>query len=168
MDCAILGILMDGPAHGYDIWLSFKERFSGVWSSAPSQLYLVLSKMEKEGLVKSVPGRSGKRPPKKVFSVTEKGRAKFFRWLDEPISSMRRLRIELLAKLHFVLRLCPERIPSILDRERSICKAKLEEIERRVSEEKSLYKRLVYLFKASHIETNISWIGKVERILGVE
>jgi xanthine dehydrogenase accessory factor len=98
---ALLGLLAERPAHGYEL----SKTFSGDGALQPvcrlglSQLYADLSKLESLGLVstKANPGR----PAKKVFAITEAGRRHFEQWLTRPVASASYLRVDFMAKLYF-------------------------------------------------------------------
>ncbi len=160
-DCLILGMLMEGPAHGYDLWVKFRDKFGMIWDTSQSQVYSLLSRLEKEGYVSSYEEGSGRRFPKKVFRITRKGRERFEEWLESPVYSMKRFRVELLAKLYFLLNFRAEIIPEILEMERIICERKLEELEKKSVSD--LYEGMVHSFKISHIKTNLSWIEEIKK-----
>jgi DNA-binding PadR family transcriptional regulator len=66
---AVLAVLVDGPAHGYEIIQTLEERSGGVWRPSPGSIYPTLQLLEDESLVKAVE-RDGKR----VFELTDTGR----------------------------------------------------------------------------------------------
>lgn len=67
---ALLAILVEEPGHGYDLIQRLEEKTSGAWRPSPGSVYPTLQLLEDEGLVRSVE-RDGKR----VFEITERGRA---------------------------------------------------------------------------------------------
>ncbi len=88
---AILGLLHYEEMHGYRIKEHIEKNFGHMWSINFGQIYPNLKKLEQEGLVsmgKSVQnGQKG--PPKKLYSLTDKGREAFTDWLSEsPEKSM--------------------------------------------------------------------------------
>ena len=74
---AILAILLDGPGHGYDLIQRLEEK-SGGWRPSPGSVYPTLQLLEDEDLV-----RSEDRDGKKVFELTDAGRAEVERRVDE-------------------------------------------------------------------------------------
>lgn len=67
----ILGILLEGPQHGYHIEQVIKERGMRTWTEVGfSSIYYVLDKLEKKGLATAT---SGKGKEKKEFQITQKG-----------------------------------------------------------------------------------------------
>jgi len=67
---AALYLLSEEPMHGYQIMQELAERTGGVWSPSPGSIYPTLQQLEDEGLVSSE-----KRDGKKVYHLTESGRA---------------------------------------------------------------------------------------------
>ncbi|RWF29918.1 PadR family transcriptional regulator [Mesorhizobium sp.] len=65
-----LSLLADAPRHGYDIIKALEERTSGVYSPSPGVVYPTLTFLEEAGY--AVSSSEGN---KKVFSITEAGRA---------------------------------------------------------------------------------------------
>ena len=67
---ALLATLEDGPGHGYELIGRLEERSGGVWRPSPGSVYPTLQMLEDEGLV-----RSDEREGKRVYELTEAGRA---------------------------------------------------------------------------------------------
>jgi DNA-binding PadR family transcriptional regulator len=74
----LLKLLEESPKHGYEVIRLLQDRFLGLYSPSPGTIYPRLARLEAEGLVshKVVAG-------KKVFSLTDKGRAELNARLDE-------------------------------------------------------------------------------------
>lgn len=70
----ILGILQRyGPQHGYQIKKIIAEQLSDFTKIKLPTIYYHLEKMEKEGFLLTSSEKSGARPEKTVYSLTEKG-----------------------------------------------------------------------------------------------
>ncbi len=67
----ILMILYEGPAHGYSVLSSFKQRLGREIS--PSLVYPFLQQLEEKGLVKHLHKPVGEKE-KKVFELTKEGK----------------------------------------------------------------------------------------------
>ncbi|GAA4072966.1 PadR family transcriptional regulator [Nonomuraea soli] len=74
----LLKLLEESPRHGYEVIRLLQDRFLGVYSPSPGTIYPRLARLEEEGLVthEVIDG-------KKVFSLTDKGRAELHARLDE-------------------------------------------------------------------------------------
>ncbi len=66
---ALLSLLDDGPAHGYELMKRLEERSGGTYHASAGTVYPVLQQLEDEGLV-----RSQEEEGKKVFHLTDAGR----------------------------------------------------------------------------------------------
>lgn len=85
---AMLGLLAEGPASGYDLMRQFERSLANVWPATQSQVYGELGKLSDSGLITvSAEGPRGR----KEYTITAEGRAELRRWLlDEPPRRSRR------------------------------------------------------------------------------
>ncbi len=67
---ALLAVLAEGPGHGYDVMQKLEDKTGGAWRPSPGSVYPTLQLLEDEGLV-----RSTERDGKRVFEITDDGRA---------------------------------------------------------------------------------------------
>ncbi|WP_019630311.1 PadR family transcriptional regulator [Actinomadura atramentaria] len=72
---AILAMLLEGESSGYDLAKVFDASVANFWTATPQQLYRELDRMEAQGLVQARVVRQERRPNKRLFSLTETGRA---------------------------------------------------------------------------------------------
>jgi DNA-binding PadR family transcriptional regulator len=74
----LLKLLDEAPRHGYDVIRLLQDRFMGVYSPSPGTIYPRLARLEEEGLVthETVDG-------KKIYKITDAGRAELNRRLDD-------------------------------------------------------------------------------------
>ncbi|MFI6507514.1 helix-turn-helix transcriptional regulator [Streptosporangium sp. NPDC050855] len=74
----LLKLLEESPRHGYEVIRLLQDRFLGVYSPSPGTIYPRLARLEEEGLVthEVVDG-------KKVFTISDRGRAELNARLDE-------------------------------------------------------------------------------------
>jgi DNA-binding PadR family transcriptional regulator len=75
---ALLAILAEEPGHGYDVIQRLEEKTSGAWRPSPGSVYPTLQLLEDEGLV-----RSGEHNAKRVYEITDEGRAEATRRVEE-------------------------------------------------------------------------------------
>ena len=97
----LLGALFLGPKHGYKIIQFLESALESTWQVSTSQLYLLLKRLENNGLLESNLQEQQMRPSKRVFSLTSKGKKAFLGWLGSPVENIRNLRIEFLGKIFF-------------------------------------------------------------------
>ncbi|MHB8619300.1 MAG: selenium-dependent molybdenum cofactor biosynthesis protein YqeB [Chloroflexota bacterium] len=104
---ALLGLLIEQPAHGYDLARAFEPGadLGAIFRLRLSQLYAVLAKLESLGLVTSAPVPAGGHGRgRKVFSIAPAGQRQFQLWLGRPVRKVRYLRVDFMAKLYFARR----------------------------------------------------------------
>lgn len=85
-----LGLLMDGPKHGYEIKRKIEEELFPFVGLQVKSIYYPLKKMEQLKLVKKDVGREGKWPERFVYSITSKGRKIFDHLITESFLSIER------------------------------------------------------------------------------
>ena len=80
---SILGLLHYQPMHGYRLKAHIENNFGHVWSINYGQIYPNLKKMMTEGLITQSEevcvGEKG--PPRKLYTITDKGKKAFGDWL---------------------------------------------------------------------------------------
>jgi len=74
---ALLAVLSEGPGHGYDVIQTLEEKSGGIWKPSPGSVYPTLQLLEDEGLV-----RSSERDGKRVYEITDAGRAEAERRIE--------------------------------------------------------------------------------------
>ncbi|MGA6161786.1 PadR family transcriptional regulator [Amycolatopsis magusensis] len=72
---AVLAALLDSEYSGYQLAKAFDIGVANFWHALPQQLYAELTKLEKEGLVAGRQVVQETRPNKRLFRVTDAGRA---------------------------------------------------------------------------------------------
>ncbi|MCT9090421.1 PadR family transcriptional regulator [Streptomyces sp. ASQP_92] len=100
---AVLGLLADRRASGYDLMKLFETSLAHVWSATQSQVYGELGKLADAGLVEvSAEGPRGR----KEYGITAAGRAELHRWLTE-VEPVRTRRSDSLLRVFFLGELTP-------------------------------------------------------------
>lgn len=79
-----LGLLMDGPAHGYDLKREHDARFPGAKPLAYGQVYATLARLERDGLAEVAETSQASGPERTTYAITSAGRDRMRAWLDEP------------------------------------------------------------------------------------
>jgi DNA-binding PadR family transcriptional regulator len=74
---ALLAALAEQPGHGYDVMQTLEDKTGGAWRPSPGSVYPTLQLLEDEGLA-----QSAERDGKRVYEVTEAGRAELARRIE--------------------------------------------------------------------------------------
>lgn len=74
LDVLLLGVLREGPAHGYAVIEQLRRRSAGAFDLAEGTVYPVLHRLEADGLLSSSwTVAAGRR--RRVYRLTRRGRA---------------------------------------------------------------------------------------------
>lgn len=116
-ECALLGLLLGGPSHGYDLTRQFAAdtELGKVCRLEMSMLYGLLKKLEKEGLLTGQDEPLSGHKTRRVIEITPAGRAEFEAWLAEPVQHNREIRFNFLVKLYFARQRSKELVLQLLD-----------------------------------------------------
>jgi len=155
---ALLGALMSGPRHGYDIMQFLGNAFEPTWHVSTSQLYVLLKRLERDNLVSSGVEIQNTRPSKRIFSLTPAGRKVFMDWIKSPTEHVRDLRIEFLAKLFFFKILSLEGGNELIRAQVQVLKQMRKKLERNKINERYPFNKLVFGFKLMIAESCLQWI----------
>ena len=111
---ALLGFLISGPSHGYDLHQRFVTELGHVWHLSQSQAYATLKRLENRGDISAQVVEQEKLPARQKLSITAQGRRRFFEWLELGIgTNARSIRLEFLTRLYFTQLHRPENIAQI-------------------------------------------------------
>ena len=77
----LLGLLNYEPMTGYELNKEFNGSLGHFWQAKASQVYRELDAMEQNGWLSSQRVIQDEKPNKRVYSITEAGKAEFMDWL---------------------------------------------------------------------------------------
>ncbi|MBF9130263.1 PadR family transcriptional regulator [Plantactinospora sp. S1510] len=95
---AVLAALSEGEASGYELSKNFDVSVANFWSATPQQLYRELERLEADGLLHGRVVEQQRRPNKRVFRLTDAGRAELRAFVAQPARPTA-IRDDLLVKL---------------------------------------------------------------------
>lgn len=130
-----LGILALGDATGYEIKKMVAEGSFSFFSEASyGSIYPALTKLTEEGMVSCTALAQEKRPDKKVYSLTEAGRAELTKALAKDPGPDKN-RSEFLAAILFAEAVAPDRIATLVDERIREHRQKIQALETLVGED---------------------------------
>ncbi len=131
---AILGLLDQKELSGYDITRLFKEEVGNFWSAKHSQIYPELKRLTEEGFIRYETVIQGKKLEKKMYSITEEGRAELSKWLTtiDPIPET--TKDEFMLKAYFASSMSIEELKQQIDNQLSSRKVKLTFLKKRMDD----------------------------------
>jgi PadR family transcriptional regulator AphA len=101
-DWAVLGVVAQGPTHGWPVVraLAADGALGRVWTVGRPVVYRSLATLADAGLIEPAGDAPGVRGPQRtIMRVTRSGRAALRRWLATPVDHVRDVRTEMLLKL---------------------------------------------------------------------
>ncbi|HEX3812980.1 MAG TPA: PadR family transcriptional regulator [Mycobacteriales bacterium] len=110
---ALLGLLAEQPASGWDLSRRFDDVLGTVWPAGHPQIYGELRKLEQDGLI-AVDSEGPRR--RKAYRVTDAGFTEVRHWLAS-VEVDHTLRLEPLLRSVFFWLMSPEQLAQHLDRE---------------------------------------------------
>lgn len=110
---ALLGLLAQGPASGYELTKHFELSLAHVWTAGHSQIYPELRRMAAEDWLEV--GEEGSRG-RKEYRITDAGLAELHRWLTTT-SPDRSGRNDAMLRIFFLWTLEPAEAAAYLDAE---------------------------------------------------
>ena len=113
---AVLGLLADGPASGYDLLKVFDRSLAFIWPATQSQLYGELNRLADDGLIEVT--HEGPRG-RKDYTITEQGRAELEHWITD-VEPDRIRRNEAMLRVFFLGTVGPEHAKAYLEREATV------------------------------------------------
>jgi len=123
-----LGVLTLGDKTGYEIKKHFERAFSHFFVAGYGSIYPALSDLTRHGFVTQTDVAQSKRPDKKVYRITPKGRSQLMEALLET-PPRHKVRSEFAVLLYFAHLLPPDRLAALLDERARDIECMLENID---------------------------------------
>lgn len=155
---AILGLLNQKNMTGYELLQSFEKSLAQFWTAKHSQIYPELKKLAKEGMVEYEILPDTRILDKKVYRITQQGKADFKHWLalDDEISPVPKDIFRL--RLFFAEELSNDRRIYLIERQLEQHKKRLNLLRAQEGKEKS-----VVDIKTREFSDYIIWLGAIKR-----
>ncbi len=166
---AMLGILAEKDLHGYELKTSFDEKVGEFWSLNYGQIYSTLDRLEKEELVSHDRQAQDKRPDKKIYSITRKGRKELDEWLSTPVNRVRALRDEFFIKLVFMDKDNPHPVLELIEKQKALYLKQMNHLthqkvalKKKAKDPDALTTELLMDAGLFHAEADIRWLTLCE------
>jgi len=167
--CALLGLLAEKTMHGYELKSKFDDITGGFWQLNCGQVYATLVRLQREGLVERVPSSGPSQSERRVFRITEEGRAAFEDWMAYPVAQPRPLRDDLFLRLAFCNGVSLETIFRMINRQHDACMVQLQRIRKRKGEpapgpsgSSSVIRSLLMDAAEFYVEAELRWLSHIE------
>lgn len=156
----VLGLLVPGPRHGYQLYQDYERHFLPIWKVGRSKFYAALATLHDSGHLAVQTELQDDRPPRKIYHLTDTGRSRFQTWLYQPVTPMRAIRVEFLAKLQFLVLLQVPDAIQIIDAQIDACEAVIRDLDRQTRDAPPSddVLELVYDFRRRQAIFIIEWL----------
>lgn len=167
----ILGLLAQRPRHGYELHAAFEAIMGGEanWDVKPAQVYTTLARLEEGDFIALKPGDGdGKEQDRRVYAITDKGRAELAHWFSVPVTSEHK-RSEFFAKLMVAVFTDEADAYATLQIQRAQLYRELHDLveQRSATNPRTELAHALLLDSAvMHVEADLRWLDMVEARLG--
>ena len=153
---ALLGLLGTGSGYGYDLKHDYDRHFGSERPLAFGQVYAILARLLKHGLIELLGDEAGGGPDRKRYEITAAGRARIEEWLFSAEVPSADLQSNLFAKTVIAL-LLDDDAERLLDVQRARHLARMRELTKR-KRGAEIGTILVCDHALFHIEADLRWI----------
>ena len=157
---ALLGFLMPGPKHAYELHQEFSRELGRVWRIGRSKLYAQLKQLAECGWLTVETQVQANRPPRKVYQLTPAGRGAFLDWLHQPTPHLRHIRLEFLARCYFFQRLDLPGFERLVASQKSLLQSRVDSLSRAAAKTEDDFWRLVLEFRQGQMQAVIHWLDR--------
>jgi DNA-binding PadR family transcriptional regulator len=168
---AVLALLADRPAHGYELKSSFEEAVGEQWGGLNiGHLYQILDRLARDGLIESERQPQPVKPDRMVHHLTPAGRAELNRWLGEASLRARGYRDEFFLKVMAAVQSGdPATLAGVLSRQRAHLLHELHSLAgARALTEGSPVTSLLVTAAELHARADLGVVDAAEESLGAE
>jgi DNA-binding PadR family transcriptional regulator len=153
----VLGILADGPAHGYDLKHIHDERFPGAKELPFGQVYSTLARLQRDGLVTVAATTQGSGPERTAYALTEMGHEALDEWLMTTEPAGPYAADELVRKAVTALRLRGSATEHF-HRQREVHLERMRELLRLQREATTVDARIAIDHTINHLDADLRWL----------
>lgn len=154
----VLAVLNIAPSHGYEVWRYLDDNLGSVWKLGRSQVYALLSQMERDGLLYHERVEQSNLPARKVFDLTDEGRRVLDAWIRQPVYHIRDFRLEFPAKLHFARKQSSEIAEDLLRDQIDTCAGQRMRMEKAQTRCKTQIERSILGYRISILDATVTWL----------
>jgi DNA-binding PadR family transcriptional regulator len=164
---AVLALLADKPAHGYELKNSFEQAVGDQWGGLNiGHLYQILDRLSRDGLIESERQPQPVKPDRVVHRLTPAGRAELDRWLNEPSTRLRGYRDDFFLKLMAAVQASDQpTIDGVLRRQRAYLLRELHSLTEARGHAPSAVVDLLITAAELHIRADLGVVDAAEKSL---
>lgn len=169
---AVLGLVAIRPASGYDLFTFADRTIAYFWAIPRSQVYRELSRLEGLGLISGTHVSQRSAPDKRVYEISEAGRAALVEWVETPTLPARRSKNGFLLKVFMARHARPESIQPLLASFRQSVQLERDDLHAIVNQlagrPRARFGQLTARWGVLQAEASLAWLDEAETLLSAE
>jgi DNA-binding PadR family transcriptional regulator len=162
---ALLALLADGEAHGYQLLKSFNQRLGPFWHPNIGQVYQILHDLEHRGLIVRRDVTVGTRV-RRLFKITARGGRALRTWVERRPAWPPPLRDEIFVRCLAVERHGCVALTSQLAKQEAEYRRYLALVQdQEPASDSSVTRRLTHAAALAYTEAHLKWLDHARRVL---
>jgi DNA-binding PadR family transcriptional regulator len=168
IDLLLLGLLLDRPMHGYELFQQIQaERIDAWFNVSMAGVYYSLGKLRDQGLVAESRQRGGRSPRRSIYRLTEEGRAAFFSAMESQALSRERFYLDYDIVIYLLNRLPLQRAIPLLEQHQAFLIEQAQDVQSALIAERARDNQPLRMAVLDHkrrfLEMEQSWLADVIR-----
>ena len=168
IDLLLLGLLLDRPMHGYELYQQIQAEGIDTWFNVSmAGVYYSLGKLRDQGLVAESRQRGGRSARKSIYRLTEEGRAAFFSAMEAQALSQEEVYLDYNVVIYLLNRLPLPRAVSLLEQHEAFLAQQAQKVSQALATEQDRGDAPLQLaildHKRRYLEMEQSWLADVIR-----
>ena len=168
IDLLLLGLLLDRPMHGYELYQQIQAEEIDTWFNVSmAGIYYSLGKLHDQGLVAESRQRGGRSTRKSIYRLTEQGRSAFFAAMENQATSHEKVFLDYDVVIYLLNRLPLQRAIPLLEQHQAFLAREAEEVQLALAAERdgsqSPLKLAVLDHRRRYLEMEQEWLADVVR-----
>jgi DNA-binding PadR family transcriptional regulator len=173
IDLLLLGLLLDRPMHGYELYQQIQAEGIDAWFNVSmAGVYYSLGKLRDHGLVAESRQRGGRSARKSIYHLTEEGRSAFFAAMEAQAVSKEKTYLDYDVVIYLLNRLPLQRAISLLEQHQAFLVEQAREVQAALTAEQdngdSPFRLAVLGHRRRYLEMELGWLADVIRDIEAE
>jgi len=173
IDLLLLGLLLDGPVHGYDLYQKIQAEGIDDWFNVSmAGVYYSLGKLREHDLVVESRQRGGRSARKSIYRLTEEGRATFFEVMETQATSQEKNYLDYDLVIYLLNKLPLQRAVSLLEQRQAFLAEESQRVQAALAAERenggSLLKLAILDHNRRFLEVEQNWLADIIRMIQAE
>jgi DNA-binding PadR family transcriptional regulator len=168
IDLLLLGLLLDRPKHGYELYQQIRAEGIDAWFNVSmAGVYYSLGKLRDQGLVAESRQGGGRSARKSIYRLTEDGRAAFFSAMEAQATNRERIHLDYDIVIYLLNRLPLQRAIPLLEKHQAFLVEQTQDVQAALAAERddgrSPLKLAVLDHRRRFLEMEQEWLANVVR-----